>query len=139
MSDPHESLPPKLRQRLADLDGPSLFVPPEVDEAVLDTARGRLAEIRRKRRPPRRWGWWLGPVAAAAVVGLIVWATDPFGTAPGPRPLTARQEGAVTILDAFALARQRAAGDRSIRQSQIDRLAQEAVRLSRPALNGGAI
>jgi hypothetical protein len=133
MSQKHDDLPPPLRQRLEESDRAHLFVPPEVDEAVLDAARRRFAEIRRRRRRPRRWARWLGPAAAAAAVGLMVWAVNPSATRQAPPPATAQRSQPVTILDAFALARRRGAGDATVSQSQIDRLAFQAVRLPRAA------
>ena len=136
-----EALTARLRERREALP----FVPGEVDEAVLAAGRAHLAGVRRRRRW-RAAGWAAAPLAAAAAVGLVVWVVDPFGatrpatstpatvahTAP-PGPF---ETDAVTILDAFALARQRANGDASVTDEQIDAMARRAVVLD--ADNGGA-
>jgi hypothetical protein len=103
---PHEiEAPPALAKDLAALDGPRVFVPPEVDAAIRDAAGRRLRR--------RRWLRPAGALAAAAAVALVVSVYLPSlnraRMQPGSPVAVVREDvdasGRVDILDAFALAR----------------------------------
>lgn len=100
-TDP-DNLPPKLAERLADLDDRRVLVPRHVDEAILNEARRHLHG-----RSRRRSRWWIGTgsaVAAAVVLSVALWWPA------DSTPITAQGQdvdgnGTFNILDAMALAR----------------------------------
>ncbi len=154
MNDPTEhpvgqsrsSIPQPLSDDLGALYGPGVPVPPELDEAVVDLARRRLAGRRRSRMVLRlaRVG-----AAAAAAIALAVWVVLPEEREVGPpaREAVAVREdidrnGAVDILDAFTLARHIEAagdlrddwdinGDGHVDRADVNAIAMTAVRLDR--------
>jgi len=104
----------RFRRDLRALYQPAGSVPPEVDKAILDQARRRLA----KPRPLVLRLRWAGGIAAAAVVALGVFLYH--GSAPHnhpssiinhqsaaaeQRPIDIDGNGRVDILDAFRLAK----------------------------------
>lgn len=103
-------IPPRLRGDLHALFEPDSPVPPQIDRAVMDRARRRLAPRQRHYRLVR----WAASAAAAAAVITFVFMLDHTHQ----RGQTARQlaqttiradidlNGRVDILDAFKLARQ---------------------------------
>jgi hypothetical protein len=138
--DPEVELPPGLRRALREADRVALKVPPAVDAAVQAAARQHFRSLRR-RRLLRIWV----PVsaAAAAILLLFVFAEPVLNRArrSGKPPIPTRLEH-VTILDAFALARQLEAregpgrewdynADGTVDQHDVDALAMAAVRLEK--------
>jgi hypothetical protein len=138
---------PDLARDLARLAEPRLEVPQSIDDAVMAAARTALARRRRGGHPAFRWAAWTG---AAAALGLAVWV----GSVLIPQQHAAREmasmtapavagdldrSGQVTILDAFALARQIESGqspfsgdingDGLVDRADVDALAMLAVRL----------
>lgn len=126
------SAPAALQTALAGLYRNRVAIPTEVDEAVLNAARGRLRTEpgtwrqavrvlvgagRRLRawfqRPPLRWG-------AAAVLGVLALGLATLLLPPRTPKLAAdfNRDGVVDILDALALARAVEAG--TLRTAQFD-------------------
>lgn len=140
--EPHtietEPLPPALIARLRSSADARLFVPPDVDEAVLREAERHLRAIRRRRRFRRFAGWGGAAAAAAVALTATLWLIAP------PRQY-AREDidrsGRVDIVDALLLARGLEAGpaadrwdvnaDGIVDQRDVDAIAMRAV-----ALNG---
>jgi hypothetical protein len=160
---PHEeeqfdSLPPAIADALRELDGPAVLPDAGRDADVLSGARQHLAKAGRKRRNLRLFfaGSAGGALAAAAMIGVVVFLGNPFGeterdlqTALSESvPATAfhgeagdvDQNGSVDILDAYALARRlergRSAepmdldGDGQVDQRDVDWIAHRAVMLN---------
>jgi hypothetical protein len=141
--DEFADLPRALADRLAAEDRVTL-VTPQVDEAVRRAtavhfaARGADAtrDTRARsdsitRRTPRRWVFPAAAAAAAALFALIV--VRPLynvGTDAGLAANDVDGSGRVDILDAFALARARAADPARVTQGQIDALADQIVSLT---------
>jgi len=111
LNDREEGLeaPAKLVSALRQFPGEKIFVPPTTDEAILRAARAQL-------RPARKtsFNWWrLAPWAAGAATCTVLL----FLSLQTPKlaPKFAREDldrdGAVDILDAFALARKVETGD----------------------------
>ena len=102
MKNDEPDLPAALSSRLEQLFEPDAGVPAAVDAAILKRAGGRLARIRRARRP--NLALRLVPIAAAAV--LVLWVAS--------RPPAVSRDvdgsGRVDILDAFHLTRKIRAG-----------------------------
>lgn len=111
--DTQEALgaPAGLIDDLRGLFDQPVFVPREMDEAILTAARQRLAPVAAGGRQRRRRLWLVRAagigLAAAAAITLVVWLQ------PTERPVTTvagradiDRNGRVDILDAFALARQ---------------------------------
>ncbi|HZF28752.1 MAG TPA: hypothetical protein VE907_06525 [Gammaproteobacteria bacterium] len=124
---PAGDLPAAIVARLARADSALPIVAPRGDEAVLAAARAQFAS-----RAPRaaarrsRWAVPLGAAAAAILAALLV--VRPFDV-PGSAD-DVDGSGRVDILDAFALARLRAArGDAAATQERIDALAERVVTL----------
>lgn len=132
MPPPEDNLPESLRQKLIEADHPNLFVSPGVDDRVLGEARAHFARARRHRM--RRWflpGAGIGVAAAAAGIAVVLWLGDPVTAPPAPPPTA---EARPTILEAFALARLREAGDASITRAQIDHAIAQAVTLPKESM-----
>jgi len=137
---------PDLARDLARLAEPHIEVPQSVDDAVMTAARTALARRRRGGHSAFRWAAW---TAAAAALALAVWVGGILTQAPVAPEVTAMRapavagdldrSGRVTILDAFALARQIESGqspssgdinsDGRIDRADVDALAMLAVRL----------
>lgn len=153
--------PLRLRDELAgDLKGlfaGSGQVPPERDRAILDAANLHFNQQQRRRQSRRVLRWATTGVAAAAVIviGLVMVdpiqrvreiskpsvTTDAFHSVQVVREDIDRN-GRVDILDAFTLARQIESaamtdpkwdldGDGEINQTDVDVVAQAAVRLNK--------
>jgi hypothetical protein len=123
----------RFRTDLRALFGPAGTVPPEVDRAILEQARRRLA---RPRPMIIRLRWAAGIAAAAAVlvIGVVLYNAGGPASHQGIEPGVAQRiasernplapaegradidnNGRVDILDAFRLARHIEAGDRTER------------------------
>lgn len=105
--DEDEPVPERFIKAMAVLNKAPVFVPPQVDEAILTHARKHLASRQPERTPRLTWAWW---AAAAAAVAIGAWISQPLLSRRSPRPPTAAREdingdGRVDILDAFTLAR----------------------------------
>jgi hypothetical protein len=137
---------PDLARDLASLTDARIEVPRGVDDAVMAAARTALARRRRGGHPAFRWAAW---TAAAAALALAVWVGGFLTRTPVSYEMASMRapavrgdldhSGRVTILDAFALARQLdsgrppAAGDFNgdglIDRADVDAIAMLAVRL----------
>lgn len=98
--------PVELVSALRRLTAEPTFVPPTLDEAILEAGRRQLV-----RRPRRSFGWWFtlpGLATSAALIVLMVqvhW--NPLrNSAAKFAPEDINRDGQVDILDAFAMARQ---------------------------------
>src|SRR6266498_2415075 len=94
--------PENLADALTLLQKERIFVPPTMDEAVLQGAREHL---RRPERPQSRWKPSLSWAAMAACLALAVWLGERFSNSARPRPLAREdinRDGRVDVLDAFA-------------------------------------
>jgi hypothetical protein len=123
-------------------------IPPDIDRRITDLARARLSSpvfVRSRRRQlVHKLVAVAGIGVAAAAILLLVWA-GPAALRPVTTPAAsdsslAAAPGQVTILDAFALARQIEAGaatdrkwdannDGTVDRRDVDALAQRAVKL----------
>jgi hypothetical protein len=145
LDETERRVPDRLRKDLQALFGPPGAVPPQVDRAILEQARQRLA---RPRRLIIRVRWAAGIAAAAAV--LAIGTGLYFGTAGHNHQSSIidhqsamadiDNNGRVDILDAFRLARHIEAGDRTegnwdlngdgrVDRGDVDAVALAAVRL----------
>lgn len=131
--DDAADLPAAIVARLARADRAVPIVAPRTDEAVLAAARAQFASRPRRAAVRRsRWAVPVGAVAAAILVALVV--VRPFDAPRSEDDVDG--SGRVDILDAFALARMRAAqGDSAATQERIDALAERIVALV-PARSG---
>lgn len=136
--DPH--IPERLQADLRRVYRGTVQVPGEVDARVLAVATdlAKPSSVARNRtRMPLRWRVvkWVG--VAAAVMAAFIVPTQLSRNSQAP--VVAIQgdvngDGAVDILDAFALARGMRDGDSSITKADIDQATARAVRLT----GGGA-
>ncbi len=137
---------PDLARDLARLADARLEVPRSVDDAVMRAARTALTRRRRGGHPAFRWVAWTA--AAAGIVGAV-WVGGILTQGPAAPEVPSMmapavagdldRSGRVTILDAFALARQLDAGgvmvagdfnrDGLIDRADVDAIAMAAVRL----------
>ena len=100
-------VPERFVSTMAALNKTPVFVPPQVDEAILARARKELASRQPERRIRFPWVWW---ATAAAVVAFGAWISPTLISRRSAQPPTVAREdvngdGRVDILDAFALAR----------------------------------
>lgn len=125
-----DDLPAAIVARLARADRAVPIVAPRTDEAVVGAARAQFASRPRRAAVLRpRWAVPAGAVAAAILVALIV--VRPFDAPRSADDVDG--SGRVDILDAFALARMRAAqGESAATQERIDALAERIVALAPP-------
>lgn len=128
-----DQLPDAIVARLSARDRKVSMLTPAVDRAIRDAARAQFAS-RPLRRAARRH--LVYPAAAAAVLVLAaLLIVRPFDEADN-RALRLADDvdgsGQVDILDAFALARARAADPRSVSQRRIDELTDRIVSLDDP-------
>ena len=135
--EPNSESQPRLARALRGLERNRVFVPPARDEQIALNLReefGRQFEGRVVRPP---WKTWLAMAASLVLVALGLWYLLQ------PRPMMEADlngDGAVDIMDAFALARRIEAGktgpdlngDGQINQQDVEIIADRAVRL-----NGG--
>src|SRR5436190_15120270 len=97
--------PEKLVDALNLLQKERIFVPPTVDQAVLQGAREHLQRLE---QPQSRWKPWLSWAAMAACLALAFWLGERFSNPAAAHPLVREDinhDGRVDVLDAFALAR----------------------------------
>jgi hypothetical protein len=114
--DPQRQVSDQFRTDLRALFGPPGAVPPEVDRAILEQARRRLA---RPRRLIIRLRWAAGTAAAALIViGVLLFNPQSAIRNPQLSRLDSAEgradidnNGRVDILDALCLARHIEAGD----------------------------
>ncbi len=137
---------PDLARDLARLADARIEVPRRVDDAVISAARTALTRRRRSGHPAFRWAAWTA--AAAGIVGAV-WVGGILTQRPAAPEVASMmapsvagdldRSGRVTILDAFALARQLESGrpvaagdfngDGLIDRADVDAIAMAAVRL----------
>jgi len=149
-SDPLDA-PHGLREDLRKLHSDRMFVPQEIDDAVLAAAREHLAPLRQRSRFGRWFAVGSGAgVAVAATVALIIWIGSGGFDQPRDEQTLADAaavedidgNGRVNILDAFTLARRLEregpldasldiTGDGRVDEADVDAIASRAV-----ALNG---
>jgi len=123
-------LPEALIERLRARERSVSQLTPAVDRAVLEAAKEQFAPRHSRPAVVRRWYY---PAAAAAAVALIaLFVARPFDD---ERPDALRLaddvdgSGQVDILDAFALARARAADPADVNADRIDSLMRRIVSL----------
>ena len=106
--------PAKLVTDLKDLHKEHIFVPPKVDESILNAAREQLGETSREpvEQEAATQPWipqWAPWAAAAASLMLLLFLTLPGEKQPTISvakisPMDINEDGQVDILDAFTLA-----------------------------------
>lgn len=125
-----DQLPEAIVERLRARDTRVSMLTPAADRAIREAARARFAPRRPATAPRRRW---LYPAAAAAAVALVaLMLSRPFEETQTVAPALADDvdgSGRVDILDAFALARARAADPGAVSQGRIDALTDRIVSL----------
>ncbi|MBI3876781.1 MAG: hypothetical protein HY300_12660 [Verrucomicrobia bacterium] len=103
--EPGLEAPPRLVSALRDLGKTRVFVPPQVDAAILREARRHLSLTIPTRATWQPWQPW---AAVAASLLLLAWLGQALFR-PGARDSFAREDinhdGRVDILDALALAK----------------------------------
>ena len=127
--DNSESLPFALHVRLRAGQTPAGGIPEALDRAILADAHASLGR-------PRQWRKWVlaaSTLAAAACIG-VAWMLWPSGTFS---PDDINHDGHVNIVDAYLLAKKRAAGDATVSAERVEQLAMLAVKLDAPR-GGGA-
>jgi hypothetical protein len=122
MGDESEQVPPLPPDLLRDLRkaGVPGAVPSSVDRAILSDAHAAMGRRWRVRRLILAVSA-LSAAACVAVVGTLWWNGRGFDASH------VNHDGQVTIVDAFMLAKRRAAGETGISQERIDQLAMRAV------------
>ena len=131
----HDSpqLPEALLTRLRQQANPPAEIPPTLDAAIVQAGMATIARN-------RRWRLWvrvsvgLSAAACLAVVCSVWFISQHEPNLANNQAPTHPQR--VTIAAAYHLARQRAAGDTSITQAQIDQLAMASVRLDQYGAGG---
>jgi hypothetical protein len=128
-NDEPDHLPDAIVAHLKRREGAVPTVAPAVDRAVLDAARRQFAS--RPHPSAASVRRFAVPLAAAATILLAVLLVRPFDGFRGGAPDDVDGSGSVNILDAFALARLRAArGDASgVTEERIDMLVERVVAL----------
>lgn len=138
MSTPPPNPEPRIPEALAgDLRGvyhSKIFIPSELDQAMLHLARRR--PLHRRRLQPWVLVRWAG--VAAAVIAAFVVPTHLSRNSNLPTVALhsgdVNGDGIIDILDAYALARAQRHGDGSITSAEINAAGMAAVKLS----GGGA-
>lgn len=133
----------RLVQALRDAQKESIFVPPTIDDAILEKIRPHLAQIRARHRrtTATRWLALAASIAILAGAGITFWHHPQRGTAVASVREDLNGDGHVDILDSFQLARQINAGsalpdadlngDGRTDNADVDLIAQRAVRLEK--------
>ena len=124
-------LPDELIQGLARLDKAVAVMSPDADRRIAEAARAHFGERpRRARAAGRRWAM-AGSLAASLLVGVLFWRAQ--APVEDLRVASVANDidgsGIVDILDAFALARMRAADRTPAAQAEIDALSMRIVAL----------
>ena len=124
-------LPDELIQGLARLDKAVAVMSPDADRRIAEAARVHFGERpRRARAAGRRWAM-AGSLAASLLVGVLFWRAQ--APVEDLRVASVANDidgsGIVDILDAFALARMRAADRTPAAQAEIDALSMRIVAL----------
>ncbi|EEF59353.1 dockerin type I domain-containing protein [Pedosphaera parvula] len=103
---------PKLAQALRSLQKESIFIPPQVDQAVLKSIQPRLAQIKKRKAGWNRTTQILAMAAAFVLAGIVT--TILLNSRHSGMGNYAREDlnhdGRVDILDAFQLARELKSG-----------------------------
>jgi hypothetical protein len=126
-----DQLPEALVERLKASERAVGMLTPAQDREILEAAREQFAA--RPARPEIRRRWHIPAAAAAAVALVALFVARPFDQAGVEVTRLADDidgSGQVDILDAFALARSRAADADSVSQGRIDELTDRIVSLS---------
>jgi hypothetical protein len=132
--------PPRLAAALAALHQERVFIPPQVDEAILPQAREHLGKGARRSARRRVLAPWL---AAAASLAIGAWVSQTLLLHKPDAPASLAREdingdGRVDILDALALARKidrgtasqfDINGDNRVDRQDVDAVAARAVKL----------
>ena len=137
--------PAKLVTDLKGLHKEHIFVPPKVDESILNAAREHLKETSRKPAEQQPWiPQWTPWAAAAASLMLLLFLTLPGEKQPPisvaiKSPMDINKDGQVDILDAFTLASRiehrtieekwDINGDGQVNQADVEEISAFAVRL----------
>jgi hypothetical protein len=96
--------PSRLVMALKEISHREIFIPPQVDHAILKAARERLAPRAKVRFGNfRHWMLWPALAAACVFVACAAWLLT---SRPHYAAEDLNHDGKVDILDAFALARQ---------------------------------
>ena len=130
--DEFTDLPRALAERLAAQERSLTLLTPQVDEAVRRAAAAHFATRDAGARRARTRRWAIPAAAAAAAVLLAVLVTRPQDNVGTDTRLAADDvdgSGRVDILDAFALARARAADPGRVTPGEVDALAARIVSL----------
>jgi len=126
-----ETVPERLLAALGEVDKGRVFVPPELDSAILLKAKANLVRRRRRTVLP-----WLAAAAAIVIAALVLFT---------PTPKTredVNRDGRVDIRDAFLLARKISSGqaiagdwdlnqDGRVDQDDVAIIAVQAVKLTK--------
>lgn len=135
--EPNSESQPRLAQALRKLERDRVFVPQQRDEEIASSLRGAFAKQFEGRVPRVPWRNWLAIAAGLVLLVLGLWyVLQPRTTARADL----NGDGAVDIMDAFALARRIEAGqggpdlngDGLVDQADVEVIAARAVNL-----NGG--
>lgn len=133
-TEPFDSLPDALVERLRDRERSVAMLTPAVDRAVTEAARAQFAPRRERPAVDRRWQ--IPAAAAAAVALLALFISRPFDQTGVESPRLADDidgSGEVDILDAFALARARRDDPAAVSQARIDEITARIVALDEDA------
>ncbi len=129
---------PKLAEALSHIAKESVFVPPQVDRAILAQARAKISR-RRSARRSIRFAWAAAAIlAAGSFSGFYI----RFGRDRAATLADVNHDGRIDILDAFALARELKSGakpsprldlnhDGVVDEQDVRLLAAQAVELDR--------
>ena len=135
--EPDSESKPRLARALRELERERIFVPPTRDEQIALNLRGEFGWQFEGRVARPQWRIWLAMAASLVVLALGLWyLLQP----PAAVRADLNGDGAVDIMDAFALARRIEAGesgpdlngDGRIDQQDVEVIASRAV-----SLNGG--
>jgi hypothetical protein len=143
--DREPQAPRNFVEALKALDRERIFVPPNVDEAVLSRARRHLSQAKR-RSTIRPLAPWVALAASIAMGAWLILTLPRFKSDSGPGELAGRKESVpriqVDIFDAFSLARllERGQkvdlrfdfnGDGVVDRRDVEAMARQAVRLEK--------